>query len=270
MSAIHLYAKPSATFAEKLAATQATLRQATERFAPITQASSLGVEDMVITHLLHTLQLPSELFVLQTGKLHTETLALLATLQRDYGAHRSVRVYEPDALAAADFEHANGKDAMYKSIALRKACCNIRKMLPLEKALAGKRAWITGLRKEQSDARAEVLHIEIPKQLQGGESSNAKKPAKINPLADWTLGDVWHYVSLHQVPYNPLHDQFYPSIGCAPCTRAVTLGEDFRSGRWWWENETAKECGLHAAALPTYSPSILKIIPISASPTESA
>ncbi len=241
MSAISLYAKASATFADKLATTQAVLRDATERFQPITQASSLGVEDMVITHLLHTLQLKSEVFVLQTGKLHAQTLALLATVQREYGTQRTVRVYEPDATSAAHFEQVNGFDAMYKSISLRKACCNIRKMVPLDKALDGKRAWITGLRKEQSDARADVLHIDTPKE------SNSSKPAKINPLADWTLGDVWHYVNIQQVPYNPLHDQFYPSIGCAPCTRAITLGEDIRSGRWWWENESAKECGLHVA-----------------------
>lgn len=250
MSAIQIYAKASAQFADKLTATQAILREATQRFSAITQASSLGVEDMVITHLLHSLQLPLEVFVLQTGKLHAETLTLLSTVQREYGIDRVVRVYEPDALAAAQFEAEHGPDAMYKSIELRKACCHIRKMLPLEQALQGKTAWITGLRREQSDARAEVLHIES---IEG-------KPAKINPLADWTLGDVWHYVSTHAVPYNPLHDQFFPSIGCAPCTRAVTLGEDFRSGRWWWENEAAKECGLHVQALAD-APNI-KTIPI--------
>ena len=251
MNAINLYAKPSASFAGKLAATQAVLRSATDRFQPVTQASSLGVEDMVITHLLHTLQLQSEVFVLQTGKLHAETLALLATVQRAYGTSRVVRVYEPDVASAAHFEQVNGLDAMYHSISLRKACCNIRKMVPLDKALQGKRAWITGLRKEQSDARGDVPHIEAP------PAHDASKPAKINPLADWTLGDVWHYVSINHVPYNPLHDQFYPSIGCAPCTRAVTLGEDFRSGRWWWESEAAKECGLHVDASP-----VSRIIPI--------
>jgi phosphoadenosine phosphosulfate reductase len=242
MNAISLYAKPSATFAAKLAHTHAVLTDACERLQPITQASSLGVEDMVITHLLHTLKLDSEVFVLQTGKLHAETLALLATVQTTYGTDRVVRVYEPDAQAAADFVAANGEDAMYKSIELRKACCDIRKMVPLDKALEGKKAWITGLRREQSNARAEVKDIE---QQDPTQSVGRDSRAKVNPLADWTTGDVWHYISTNQVPYNALHDQFYPSIGCAPCTRAVTLGEDFRSGRWWWENESAKECGLH-------------------------
>jgi phosphoadenosine phosphosulfate reductase len=245
MSAVSLYAKPSVDFAAKLAATEALLRDATEKFQPITQASSLGAEDMVITHLLHTLQLDSEVFVLQTGKLHAETLALLNTVQTTYGIDRVVRVYEPDAAVAIAFEATHGTEAMYKSIELRKRCCDIRKMVPLDTALKGKKAWITGLRREQSNARAEVLSME-------------QQPLrmKFNPLVDWTNGDVWHYLSIHKVPYNTLHDQFYPSIGCAPCTRAVTLGEDIRSGRWWWEQEAAKECGLHVAS------SFLRDIPV--------
>jgi phosphoadenosine phosphosulfate reductase len=237
MSAVSLYAQPSAQFASKLVNTQELLRTACNLYQPITQASSLGAEDMVITHLLHSLKLQSEVFVLQTGKLHAETLALLNTVQTTYGIDRVVRVYEPDAAKATVFETANGPEAMYKSIELRKQCCDIRKMVPLNKALKGKKAWITGLRREQSNARAEVLAIE-----------QQETRAKINPLADWTNGDVWHYIATHHVPYNALHDQFYPSIGCAPCTRAVTLGEDIRSGRWWWEQEAAKECGLHVAS----------------------
>jgi phosphoadenosine phosphosulfate reductase len=131
-----------------------------------------------------------------------------------------------------------GKEAMYKSIDLRKACCSIRKMEPLSRALAGQKAWLTGLRREQSGARAEVPLIDTTEQT-------TKGLLKFNPLANWTWGDVWHYIALNQVAYNPLHDQFFPSIGCAPCTRAISLGEDFRAGRWWWEDEAAKECGLH-------------------------
>jgi phosphoadenosine phosphosulfate reductase len=245
MNAISLYAKPSADFAQKLSATAAVLRDAQATYRPMTLASSLGAEDMVITHLLHTLGIDSEIFVLNTGKLHAETLQLLATVQTTYGINRVVRVYEPETVVAAEFVARNGEDAMYKSIDLRKACCEIRKTIPLEKALAGKKAWVTGLRREQSNARAEVAHVE-------------QQPlrAKINPLADWTNGDVWHYISINQVPYNALHDQFYPSIGCAPCTRAVTLGEDIRSGRWWWESEAAKECGLHVDS------SSLRAIPV--------
>jgi phosphoadenosine phosphosulfate reductase len=237
MSAISLFAKASSQFGSKLAQTQELLRTACSLYQPITQASSLGAEDMVITHLLHSLKLDSEVFVLQTGKLHAETLTLLASVQTTYGIDRIVRVYEPDAVKADAFETCHGPEAMYQSIELRKQCCDIRKMVPLDKALKGKKAWITGLRREQSNARAEVLAIE-----------QQETRAKINPLADWTNGDVWHYIATHHVPYNALHDQFYPSIGCAPCTRAVTLGEDIRSGRWWWEQEAAKECGLHVAS----------------------
>ncbi len=236
MSATQLHARPSADYDKKVAATQSLLRQAGELYQPLTQASSLGVEDMVITHLLQSLGVKSEVFVLQTGKLHVQTLDLLSQVQKQFGSQRTIRIHEPDAQAAADFESSNGKDAMYKSIALRKQCCDIRKMQPLAKALSSKRAWITGLRKEQSDARASVHAID-----------DSAMPIKVNPLHDWLLGDVWHYVKSNSVPYNALHDQFYPSIGCEPCTRAVTLGEDFRSGRWWWENEAAKECGLHVA-----------------------
>ena len=136
------------------------------------------------------------------------------------------------------FVAREGADAMYRSIELRKACCGIRKMEPLARALAGKSAWITGLRREQSGARAEVPFID--------DSEWASKGLrKFNPLAAWSWADVWHYIAQHGVDLNPLHDRFMPSIGCAPCTRAIAVGEDFRAGRWWWEDEAAKECGLH-------------------------
>lgn len=238
MSAVSLHAKPSADYDKKLASVHGLLREAGELYQPLTQASSLGVEDMVITHLLHALGVNSEVFVLQTGKLHVQTIDLLDQVQKQYGDQRTIRIYEPDAKTAKNFEATNGKDAMYKSIALRKQCCDIRKIEPLSQALDGKRAWITGLRKEQSGARAAVHAID-----------DSGEKIKINPLHDWLLGDVWHYVKANDVPYNQLHDQFYPSIGCEPCTRAVALGENFRSGRWWWESEPAKECGLHVTSL---------------------
>ena len=247
MTAISLYARPSPDFAQKLAHSLALLESSAAEYSPLTQASSLGAEDMVVTHLMYEADICGGMFVLDTGMLHEETMALVDRIEARY--QRRVSVYRPDAEAAAAFVEANGSDAMYKSLALRKQCCHIRKMEPLERALAGKKGWITGLRREQSNARAEVPYVEH----QAGR-------AKINPLADWTLGDVWHYISVKAIPYNPLHDQFYPSIGCAPCTRAVTLGEDFRSGRWWWENESAKECGLHVAAAESAPAS--SIIPI--------
>ena len=241
MSAISLYAKPSATFAQKLQASQALLISAAARYSPITQASSLGAEDMVVSHLIAQTGIACSIFVLDTRMLHTQTLALVGRLEARYGV--KVDIYQPDPASAAKFVLENGDGAMYKSLALRKACCDIRKMEPLERALQGKNAWITGLRREQSTARAEVHDIEP------GDNSGVK-PAKVNPLANWTQGDVWHFIAINNIPYNPLHDEFFPSIGCAPCTRAVTLGEDFRSGRWWWEQVSVKECGLHVAQEP--------------------
>ncbi len=242
--AIELNARASGDYVIKLAEAKAVLAQANAQYAAesvspgvglgskVTQASSLGAEDVVISHLINSMQLDIGIFVLQTGALHKETLALLEAFKASSRA--SVTVYEPVNEAVVQFVAREGKDAMYKSIALRKACCGIRKMEPLERALRGKDAWITGLRREQSGARADVPLV---------DTSEAR--TKINPLANWTWGDVWHYIRENKVTYNPLHDAFYPSIGCEPCTRAISLGEDFRSGRWWWEDEAAKECGLH-------------------------
>ena len=253
LSAITLYAHTaSKDFERKVQAATQLLRLAAQDFPPstLTQASSLGAEDMVVTDLLQKTGVACSIFVLDTGLLHPETVALIDRLQTHY--QRSVDVYQPDSTAAAAFVAHNGADAMYTSVDLRKACCDLRKMQPLAQALVGKAAWITGLRREQSNARAEVHAREqqaITVDNQGSQDSQASTRTKLNPLHDWTWGDVWHYIALHQVPHNPLHDQFYPSIGCAPCTRAVTLGENPRSGRWWWESASAKECGLHVDGL---------------------
>ena len=223
-----------------------SVQSAEDRFAAsrVTQASSLGAEDMVISHLINSLQLDIGIFVLDTGRLHLQTQELLTQFKANSRA--PVKVYHPVTEAVVKFVGREGSDAMYRSIELRKACCNIRKMEPLERALAGKDAWITGLRREQSGARADVLLVET-----------SEVRTKINPLANWTWGDVWHYIRENKVAYNVLHDAFYPSIGCEPCTRAISLGEDFRAGRWWWEDEAAKECGLHVdavSALPDHAP----------------
>ena len=247
MGAISLHAKPSPSFQQKLEASKALLVSAASQYKPLTQASSLGAEDMVISHLIAETGIDASIFVLDTRMLHEQTLALVGRLEERYS--RKVDVYQPDAAVAENFVIENGKEAMYKSLALRKTCYDIRKMEPLERALAGKNGWITGLRREQSNARSEVHDVEQQNIVINGASATR---AKINPLADWTWGDIWHFIATHDVPYNPLHDEFFPSIGCAPCTRAVTLGEDFRSGRWWWEQESAKECGLHVAADGTH------------------
>jgi len=236
MSAITLYNRPSPTFDAKVAASIALLKQVATDHPALTQASSLGAEDMVVTHLISLAGVDTGIFVLDTGKLHAETLALIAKIERRY--NRSVEVYRPKAEATIKFVKQHGEDAMFQSVDLRKQCCDIRKMEPLARALAGKGGWITGLRREQSGARADVPDV-------------VQEPGrvKVNPLADWTWGDVWHFIATHALDYNELHDQFMPSIGCAPCTRAIAVGEDFRAGRWWWE-DTTKECGLHVQALP--------------------
>jgi phosphoadenosine phosphosulfate reductase len=237
-SAIALYARPSADFEAKLDATIELLRAAAEDHAGrIVQATSLGAEDMVVTDLISRLRLGIAIGTLETGALHAETVALIPRLEERYGV--SVEIYRPREEQVVHFVRRNGAEAMYRSIELRKSCCQIRKMEPLGRMLEGRSAWVTGLRREQSNNRGAVSFVD----------TDANGRTKLNPLADWTWNDVWHYISMHEVPYNPLHDQFMPSIGCAPCTRAIAVGEDFRAGRWWWEDEAAKECGLHVKTL---------------------
>lgn len=239
MSAIDLYNRPSADYDTKVAASIALLQGAATQHPRLTQASSLGAEDMVVTHLTHLAGLESGIFVLDTGKLHKETLSLIGQIEKRYA--NSVEIFRPRNDVVIKFVRRHGEEAMYDSLELRKQCCDIRKMEPLARALTHKDGWITGLRREQSNARAEVADIV---QETGAWGSRIK----ISPLVEWTWGDVWHFIAEHKLDYNALHDQFYPSIGCAPCTRAISVGEDFRAGRWWWEQQGAKECGLHVQA----------------------
>jgi phosphoadenosine phosphosulfate reductase len=206
---------------------------AVENAGSIVQATSLGAEDMVLTDLIARHHLGIAIATLDTGRLHAETLALVPRIEARYGL--TVEVFRPQAQAVVHFVRANGENAMRDGIAQRKACCGLRKLEPLSRLLASRRAWVTGLRREQSNARAIVPFSE----------RDAQGRIKLNPLADWSWADIWHYIALHEVPYNPLHDAFMPSIGCEPCTRAIPVGADFRSGRWWWEEAGAKECGLH-------------------------
>jgi len=234
IAASTLHARPSDSYESKLAHTVAALTSAAaEHGSGIVQSTSLGAEDMVITDLVARWHLPIAIATLDTGVLHAETLALLTQIEAHYGLQ--LRVMRPQHEAVLQFVASNGDRAMYRSISLRKACCALRKLEPLGQMLSGKTAWVTGLRRDQSGNRATVPFSE----------RDSEGRLKLNPLADWTWGDVWHYIASNDVPYNPLHEQSYPSIGCAPCTRAIALGEDFRAGRWWWEDEAAKECGLH-------------------------
>ena len=210
------------------------LKQATSQFPAITFANSFGAEDMVLTDVIVREQLPIEIFSLDTGRLPIETYKLMAETESKYGI--KLKVYFPKHEAVEDYVQTKGINAFYESIDLRKACCYMRKVEPLGRALAGKQAWITGMRTEQAVTRAN-----LPVQ----EYDAGNKLEKFNPLSDWTEQEVWAYIRIHEVPYNKLHDAFYPSIGCAPCTRAVAMGEDVRAGRWWWENPENKECGLH-------------------------
>ncbi|MEW6097598.1 MAG: phosphoadenylyl-sulfate reductase [Pseudomonadota bacterium] len=246
MSAIELYARRTEGFEARVEHALAVLREAaTQHPGRVVQATSLGAEDMVVTDLIARHGLPIALGTLETGKLHDETVALIGRIEERYGI--AVEVYRPVEETVVHFVRTHGEKAMYQSIDLRKQCCAIRKLEPLSRMLAGRSAWITGLRREQSNTRAEVPFSEADDQGR----------TKYNPLADWSWNDVWHYIATHRAPYNPLHDQFMPSIGCAPCTRAIAVGEDFRAGRWWWEDEKAKECGLH---VKQEEPAVVSII----------
>ena len=214
--------------------TRATLARVAADFSPAVFASSLAAEDMVLTDLILKAGLPIAIFSLDTGRLNPETVAVIDAVRARYGYN--IAVYHPEAQAVADYVANHGLNAFYDSIEMRRECCRIRKVEPLGRALAGQRAWVTGQRRAQSSTRGE---------LAVQEEDTAHAMVKFNPLADWQEDDVWAYIRANDVPYNALHDQGFPSIGCAPCTRAIAPGEDLRAGRWWWENPDQKECGLH-------------------------
>ena len=215
-------------------ATEQTLARIAADFSPAVFASSLAAEDMVLTDMILKAKLPIGIFSLETGRLHQETLAVLGKVKDRY--QHEITLYRPQPEAVAQYVEQNGLNAFYNSVEMRRECCRIRKVEPLGRALAGNKAWVTGQRRAQSTTRAE-LHVQ--------EEDAAHAMTKFNPLADWSEEDVWAYIRANDVPYNALHDQGYPSIGCEPCTRAVQPGEDVRAGRWWWENPDSKECGLH-------------------------
>ena len=200
----------------------------------IVLASSLGAEDQVLTHMVASVYKSARIFVLDTGRLHQETYDTMDKTMKKYGI--SLEVYFPEAAAIEQMVRTQGPNLFYDSVENRKMCCQIRKVEPLKRVLKTAEAWITGIRREQSVTRKEV---------QLAEWDEAHGILKLNPLANWSNEQVWSYIKEHNIPYNALHDQGYPSIGCAPCTRAIQPGEDLRAGRWWWENPENKECGLH-------------------------
>ena len=198
-------------------------------------STSLGAEDMVITDIIAKNNLPITVFTLDTGRLNEETYQLMQQTKDHYSM--DLKVYSPAAEALEAYLNELGPNAFYQSVENRKRCCNVRKLEPLKRALAGNEVWITGLRAQQSVTRTD---------MQVFEWDDHFKIQKCNPLIDWSEKEVWDYIKTNEVPYNTLHDNGYPSIGCQPCTRAITVGEDLRAGRWWWESPESKECGLHA------------------------
>jgi len=236
-TATALYARATPGFDARVRHALDLLARAADAHAGrIVQASSLGAEDQVITDLIARHHLPIAVATLDTGLLHAETLDVVELVRERYGI--AVELYRPIQAATIAFVKKNGGDAMRRSVELRKSCCALRKVEPLGRMLAGRDAWVTGLRRDQSNDRGDAPF----------EAADDAGRAKLSPLADWSWADVWHYIQSNDVPHNVLHDRFFPSIGCAPCTRAVALGEDFRAGRWWWE-QGAKECGLHVEPL---------------------
>lgn len=201
----------------------------------ITFSTSLGYEDQVITHFIFSNNLPVEVFTLDTGRLFSETYSVLeSTLQR---YKKPIKTFYPQTSAIEKLVSEKGPNSFYISLNDRKECCNIRKVEPLKRALKGNKIWVTGIRAEQSGNRKDMPALEW---------DETNHVIKFHPIINWTLEEVTNYIAKHNIPYNVLHDRGFVSIGCAPCTRAIKSGEDFRAGRWWWEQNDKKECGLHS------------------------
>jgi len=224
------------------ASAETLLTWAAHAFPPrrLALACSLGLEDMALVEMLTRLPRVPRVFVLDTGRLHPETYDLLQQVRRHYGL--DVEVFFPQAAAVEALVRRDGPNGFYEGLDQRRACCAVRKVEPLRRALEGADAWITGLRREQAPTRRDLQPFELDAEHGG--------ILKLNPLLDWTFEQTKAYLRHHRVPVNALHDQGYPSLGCAPCTRPVQPGEDLRAGRWWWEEPEHKECGLHAQPRP--------------------
>ena len=197
-------------------------------------STSFGLEDQAVTHLILANQIPISIFTLDTGRLFNETYSVWESTDERYNTH--ILPYYPKTTDIEEYVHKNGPLSFYRSIELRKECCHIRKVEPLGRALKGKKVWVTGLRADQSTARKDLPILEW---------DDTYHLFKYNPILHWTFEDTKAFIKAHNIPYNVLHDKGFVSIGCAPCTRAIKEGEDFRAGRWWWESNSKKECGLH-------------------------
>jgi phosphoadenosine phosphosulfate reductase len=200
----------------------------------VTFSTSFSFEDQLIAHEILSNKLPISIFTLDTGRLFAETYSVWSSTNERYNT--TIKGYYPNHAALEDFVHEKGPNSFYESVDNRKQCCHIRKVEPLKRALSGNAVWVTGLRAEHSPERSDLLPFEW-------DASN--NIIKYHPLLDWSTEQVRAQIRIHNIPYNPLHDKGFISIGCAPCTRAIKAGEDFRAGRWWWEDSNKKECGLH-------------------------
>ena len=218
---------------ERIEATVAILERAVREHAPVTYSCSLGLEGVVLTDLIWTRFPEIDIFTLDTGRLHEETRLLLERLEIRY--QRSMRVVYPEAADLESYVSTHGMNGFYKGLEERKSCCFVRKVAPFRRAIQGKLAWITGVRRAHSESRAAGSEIAWDPEY---------NLYKVSPLLDWMDADMWNYVRVHRVPYNTLHDRAFSSIGCAPCTRAIQPGEHPRAGRWWWEQAETRECGL--------------------------
>ncbi len=216
---------------------QETLKWALDNFHPrIAMASSFGAEDVVVIDMIMKINPKARIFTLDTGRLNQETYDAMDEIRNKYNIN--IEVMFPDQNEVEQMVRVNGMNLFYQSIGNRKLCCGIRKVHPLNKMLVTLDGWITGLRSDQTQNRADAKKVEIDDQHNG--------MVKVNPIIDWNWEQVWDYIKVNKIPYNKLHDKGYPSIGCEPCTRAIKPGEDLRAGRWWWETDPEKECGLHA------------------------
>jgi len=224
---------------QKAAAVRELLANVVREHGRVVYANSLGAEAMVLTDIIWTHVPDIDIVSIDTGRLHEETYELLDRLQRRY--KRKMRVVYPDSQKLEQLVSHQGVNGFFNSVEARLACCQVRKIEPFKRAIAGYGAWVTGVRREQSKTRAQGQPVEW---------DAAHGLNKISPLLDWTEEQVWQYIRARQIPYNSLHDKQFTSIGCAPCTRAILPGEDQRAGRWWWENSESRECGLHPRTRP--------------------
>ncbi|MDZ4750249.1 MAG: phosphoadenylyl-sulfate reductase [Flavobacteriales bacterium] len=230
----HFISSLNTTFGDKTSVLTGLEYVVSAQPKPVTFSTSFSLEDQILTHIIFDNNLPIEVFTLDTGRLFPETYSTWSATLQKY--KRAIKVYYPKTHALENYVEGHGPNAFYESLELRKTCCHIRKVEPLQRAIKDKGVWLTGIRAEHSQNRNQMSHAEFDTENQ---------ILKVHPLLLWSNEEVKTFINAHNIPYNPLHDRGFVSIGCAPCTRAIKEGEDIRAGRWWWEDNSKKECGLH-------------------------